>query len=195
MSEQQEIKEEMSFEKEEEKKKPSTLSTIWDWAKSFIIALVIALLLKAVVAEPTQVQGSSMENTLHTGDRVIVNKLTLRFNPIKRGQIIVMHYNPKNEDYIKRVIGLPGETVQLIDGAFYINGKKLEESYVNGDYTEQSSGFEWQLKEKEYFVVGDNRLPNMSMDSRAFGPINLDDIVGVASFRFYPFGDSFGGLE
>jgi len=195
MSEDQDIKDEMTFDEKEVKKKPSTLSTVWDWAKSFIIALVIALLLKAVVVEPTQVQGSSMENTLHTGDRVIVNKLTLRFNPIERGQIIVMHYNPKNEDYIKRVIGLPGETVQLIDGAFYINGKKLEESYINGDYTEQSSGFEWQLKEEEYFVVGDNRLPNMSMDSRAFGPINLDDIVGVASFRFYPFGDSFGRLE
>lgn len=200
MSKQLDDKDIIDIENQEDKGKKgekgnSFLTTLWDWGKSFIIALVIALLIKAVIFEPTQVLGQSMENTLFTGDRVIVNKLTLRFNPIKRKDIIVMHYKPTKEDYIKRVIGLPGETVQLIDGSFYINGDKIEENYIKGDRTEANNGFEWKLGQDEYFVAGDNRLPGKSKDSRAFGPVKLDDILGVASFRFYPLGDSFGKLK
>lgn len=173
----------------------NTGSSIFDWVKSFAIALILALLIKTFLFEPTQVQGSSMENTLHTGDRVIVNKLGLKIKPIERGDIVVMHFDPADEDYIKRVIGLPGETIQLIDGKYYINGNLLEENYINSDYTNQINGFEWLLGKGEYFLSGDNRLPGASKDSREFGPVNIDHIKGVASFRFYPFGESFGTLE
>lgn len=170
-------------------------NSIIDWIKSFAIALAIAIIVKLFLFEPTEVSGSSMENTLHTGDRVIVNKIGLKFSPIERGDIVVMHFDMTNEDYIKRVVGLPGETVQLIDGSFYINGEVLEENYVNSDYTNPVNGFEWQLGEDEYFLAGDNRLPRKSKDSRDFGPVDLDHIKGVASFRFYPLGESFGFLN
>lgn len=178
-----------------EKKKPSFFMNLWDWIKSFLFALVIALVVKAFIFEPTQVQGSSMEATLHTGDRVIVNKVSLKFNELKRGDIVVLHFNPTDEDYIKRVIGLPGDTIQLIDGFFYIDAKKLTESYAFGDYTYPINQNEWVLGEGEYFVVGDNRKPGASKDSRDFGPVNIKDIKGVATLRFYPFGESFGRLK
>ncbi len=177
-----------------EKKEKTFLAGIWEWTKSLALALAIALLIKSYLIEPTQVQGMSMEHTLHTGDRMFINKIVLKIRPLKRGEIIVMHYNPANEDYIKRIIGLPGDLVQLIDGHFYINGEKLKEDYVFGDYTHANEGFEWKLKGDEYFVAGDNRNPGMSKDSRVFGPVNIKDIKGVASFRFYPFGESFGGV-
>lgn len=180
---------------QEDEKNESKVLNILDWVKSFALALIIALLLKNFVVEPTQVLGASMQNTLHTGDRVLVNKIGLKLKPIERGNIVVMHYDETDEDFIKRVIGLPGEFVQLIDGSFYINGQLLEEPYVNSDFTYQTSGYEWLLAEDEYFLVGDNRQPGKSRDSREFGPVNLDHIKGVASFRFYPFGEAFGKLD
>lgn len=197
--EQEPIKEssenEQNDEKAEQIEKESKALNALDWIKSFALALIIALLLKNFVVEPTQVQGASMQNTLHTGDRVLVNKIGLKLSPIQRGNIVVMHYDDTDEDFVKRVVGLPGEFVQLIDGSFYINGQLLEEPYVNADFTYQSSGYEWLLGEDEYFLVGDNRQPGKSRDSREFGPVNLDHIKGVASFRFYPLGDSFGKLN
>lgn len=179
----------------DKKKEGTLLDGLWEWTKSLVLALAIALLIKTYLVEPTQVQGMSMEHTLHTGDRMFINKVVLKIRPLKRGEIIVMHYNPANEDYIKRVIGLPGDLVQLIDGNFYINGKKLKEDYIFGDYTHANAGFEWRLKDGEYFVAGDNRNPGMSKDSRVFGPVNIKDIKGIAHFRFYPFGESFGGVD
>lgn len=182
-------------EKRRNKKSMSFLKNLWDWVKSFLFALVLAILIKAFIFEPTQVQGSSMLNTLHTGDRVIVNKIKLKFTKLQRGDIIVMHFNPADEDYIKRVVGLPGDTVQLIDGYFYINGEKFVEDYISGDYTHPINKTEWELKDGEYFVAGDNRNPGKSKDSRDFGPVNINDIKGVATLRFYPFGESFGWLK
>lgn len=180
---------------EKDENNSNFLIGLWDWIKSFLFAIVLALLIKAFVFEPTQVQGSSMLNTLKTGDRVIVNKIGLKFKPLERGNIIVLHFNPTNEDYIKRVIGLPGDVVQLIDGHFYINGEMLEEAYASTDFTHPINKTEWIIAENEYFVVGDNRAIGASKDSRDFGPVKLEDIKGVASLRFYPFGKSFGWLK
>ena len=178
-----------------EKKGEGFAKDVWEWVKSFVLALALAFLIKTFLFEPTQVQGTSMLDTLHSGDRVIVNKISLKFKELKRGDIIVMHYNPANEDYIKRVIGLPGETVQLIDGYFYIDGKKLTEDYIYGGYTYPVKDIEWTLGSGQYFVAGDNRNPGKSKDSRVFGPVEINDIKGVASLRFYPFGESFGWLK
>lgn len=176
--------------KKEEKKE----SAILEWVKSILIAVVLALLIKNFIIEPTKISGNSMLNTLHNNDRVIVNKLTMRFSPLKRGDIIVMKAD-ENKDYIKRIVGLPGEYIQLIDGKVYINGKEYKEDYIYGDYTETINGFEWKLGHNEYFVLGDNRMPYGSTDSRTFGPISLDRIKGVASFRFYPFDGRFGLIK
>ncbi|MDO5027318.1 MAG: signal peptidase I [Tissierellia bacterium] len=178
-----------------EKMTSSFWKNLWDWAKSFLLALALAFLIKTYLFEPTQVQGTSMLNTLKSGDRVIVNKIRLKFRDLARGDIVVMHYGPADEDYIKRIVGLPGDTVQLIDGYFFINGEKLEEDYITGGYTYPVKEIEWKLESGQYFLAGDNRNPGKSKDSRVFGPVDINDIKGVATLRFYPFGGSFGWLN
>lgn len=167
---------------------------LWEWGKSIVIAIILALLIKTFIFEPTMVKGSSMEKTLHEGDRLIVDKIGMKFRELVRGDIVIMKYDTK-DNYIKRIVGLPGETVQIIDGKVYINGEVLEEKYINGDYTNTYNGFEWKLGDREYFLMGDNRLPGKSKDSREFGPVDIDRIIGIAKFRFYPFGDSFGTID
>lgn len=185
--------EDLKLDNEINNKEQKKESVLWDWIKSIIIAVVLALIIKTFIAEPTLVQGTSMNQTLENGDRVIVNKFLQKFREIERGDIIVMEYDT-DHDYIKRIIGLPGETVQIIDGSTYINGQMLDETYAYGSYTDTINGFEWVLGEDQYFVMGDNRQPGGSTDSRVFGPIMQDRIRGIANFRFYPF-DEVGGLE
>ncbi len=169
-------------------------SAAMEWIKSIIIALALALIIKSFIIEPTKIQGNSMTDTLHDSDRVIVNKIVMKMRALKRGDIIVMKFD-KDHDYIKRIVGLPGDYIQLIDGKVYINGEQFHEDYINGDYTEIINGYEWKLKEDEYFVMGDNRNPGGSTDSRVFGPVNLEQIKGVASFRFYPFDGRIGLIK
>ena len=182
---------ENNYDKQDGNKKQ--MSATLDWLISIVIAVVIALLIKTYIFEPTRIEGSSMNMTLQTEDRVIVDKIGMKFREIKRGDIIVMEYDT-DHDYIKRIVGLPGETIQIIDGNVYINGEIFDEPYAYGEYTETIHGFEWYLEENEYFVMGDNRQPGGSTDSRVFGPINLDKIQGVAKFRFWPL-DSIGLIK
>lgn len=170
----------------ENKKNTGKKSVLMEWGLSLVIAIILAMVIKTFLFEPTRIKGTSMNMTLQDDDRVIVNKIGLKFRALQRGDIIVMKFDEKH-DYIKRVIGVPGENVQIIDGKVYINGKVLDEPYIYGDFTESINGFEWKLKEDEYFVMGDNRKPGGSTDSRVFGPVNINRIKGVASFRFYPF--------
>lgn len=178
----------------ENKSKAKKENAVLEWAKSILIAVLLALLIKNFVVEPTKIQGNSMFGTLHNEDKVLVNKIIMKIKPLSRGDIIVMEYD-STHDYIKRIVGLPGEYIQLVDGKVYINGEIYEEPYISGDFTEAINGFEWKLGKNEYFVLGDNRTPGGSTDSRVFGPINLDKIKGVASFRFYPFDDRFGLIK
>lgn len=174
---------EINYDKCRENKKE--MSPALNWLISIGIAIAIAFFIKTFIFEPTRIEGSSMNMTLQTEDRVIVDKIGMKFREIKRGDIIVMEFD-SNHDYIKRIIGLPGENIQIIDGKTYINGKLFDEPYTYGDYTDIINGFEWSLGEDEYFVMGDNRQPGGSTDSRVFGPITLDRIQGVARFRFWP---------
>lgn len=165
-----------------------------EWIKSFVIAILLAFLVKSFVVEATKVSGTSMNNTLNDGDRLIISKITMKFRELKRGDIVVMKYDEKSY-FIKRVIGLPGDNIQILDGKVYINGELFKEDYINGEYTETGSDSEWIIGKDEYFLMGDNRLPGKSRDSREFGLVNINRIKGVAVFRFYPFGESFGGLR
>lgn len=161
---------------------------------SFIIYIGIVFLLTYLVihyvGQRTQVSGSSMESTLSDGDNLIVDKISYRFHDPERFDIVVFPYKyEKNTYYIKRIIGLPGETVQIdLDGNIYIDGEILEESYgrevmLNPGEAEEAI----TLGEDEYFVLGDNR--NASSDSRdpSVGNILGEDIVGRAWLRLYPF--------
>lgn len=152
------------------------------------VVVGITFLIIHYVGQRTYVSGSSMENTLSDGDNLIVDKITYRFSDPKRYDIIVFPYQyEENTYFIKRIIGLPGETVQIVDGTIYINGEALQESY--GREVMKNSGLAADpvtLGEDEYFVLGDNR--NDSTDSRdpSVGKIPRDRIIGRAWVRIWP---------
>ena len=153
----------------------------------------------AFVGQRTEVEGASMENTLHNGDNLIVDKLSYRFHDPERFDIIVFPFQfQDNTYYIKRIIGLPGETVQIMDdGSIYINGEKLEENYgmeVIKPETIGRAAEPIELGDDEYFVMGDNR--NNSSDSRTdmVGNIKRENIIGKAWLRIWPVSD-FGVLQ
>ena len=150
------------------------------------------------VGQRTEVEGASMENTLHNGDNLIVDKLSYRFHDPERFDIIVFPFQfQDNTYYIKRIIGLPGETVQIMDdGSIYINGEKLEENYGMEVIKPETIGRAEpiELGDDEYFVMGDNR--NNSSDSRTdmVGNITRENIIGKAWLRIWPVSD-FGVLQ
>ena len=151
------------------------------------------------VGQRTEVEGASMENTLHNGDNLIVDKLSYRFHDPERFDIIVFPFQfQDNTYYIKRIIGLPGETVQIMDdGSIYINGEKLEENYGMELIKPETIGRAAEpieLGDDEYFVMGDNR--NNSSDSRTdmVGNITRENIIGKAWLRIWPVSD-FGVLQ
>ncbi len=161
---------------------------------SFIIYIGIVFLLTYLVihyvGQRTQVSGSSMEATLSDGDNLIVDKISYRFHDPERYDIIVFPYKyEKNTFYIKRIIGLPGETVQIDEqGNIYVDGEVLDESYGRGGILDPGEAEEpITLEDDEYFVLGDNR--NASSDSRdpSVGKILGEDIIGRAWVRIFPF--------
>ena len=161
------------------------------------IVVGITFLIIHFVGQRTYVSGSSMENTLSDGDNLIVDKLTYHFKEPKRYDIIVFPYKyEENTYYIKRIIGLPGETVQVIDGYTYINGEQLAGDIYGAEVME-SAGIAAEpitLGEDEYFVLGDNR--NHSSDSRdpSVGILKRKDLMGRAWIRIYPF-DKMGVIK
>ena len=144
----------------------------------YLIIIVVILLVRAFLFTPIIVNGTSMYPTLKEHDMMILNKISLRVNGLERFDIVVVD----NEDYIiKRVIGLPGETVAYYDGKLYINGKHMEDNYA----TSTTKDFDpVKLGKNEYFVMGDNR--EVSKDSRTIGPVNIKNIKGKASLRLVP---------
>lgn len=157
-------------------------------------ALVLALIITEYVAHHTSVEGSSMETTLENGDQIIVENISYYRHEPERFDIIVFP-NSEGVNYIKRIIGLPGETVQILDGFVYINGQQLDEAY--GNEVIEDAGLakdEIQLGASEYFVLGDNR--NGSIDSRRaeVGNVKREQIKGKAWLRFYPF-TRFGSIK
>ncbi len=166
-----------------------------NWKKeiiSFIVELlVIMLIVTAViryVGQVTKVSGSSMESTLSDGDRLIIDKISYRFSDPERFDIVVFPYEYEEKTYyIKRIIGLPGETIWLNDGNIYINGEILEEDYGLETFTNAGIAAEpITLGENEYFLMGDNR--NNSKDSRdpLVGVVSGDTFIGKAVFRIWP---------
>lgn len=129
------------------------------------------------------VEGPSMQPTLKSGEWIIVNRLTYTFGAPHRGDVVVFlpPTNATTDDLIKRIIGLPGETVEIHSGAVYVNGEQLEEPYIQGTTTHEGR---WVLTSDQLFVMGDNR--ELSLDSRSFGPITLSIVVGKAWIIYWP---------
>lgn len=164
---------------------------ILDWIKSIVVALLIAALIKWLFIDATRVSGKSMLNTLHDGDMLFMNKIGKHFHDYDRGDIVILNAPDfPGRLYVKRVVGLPGDTVTLKDEKVYINDEELKEPYTSVDYTLQTSDtYEWYLLDGQYFVMGDNRAEGASNDSRNYGPVQKEEIVGHAFYRFYPFND------
>lgn len=167
------------------------LLIILDWLKTFLFVILIGLLLTVFVIQRNTISGPSMEPTLSHQDQIFVEKISKNFN-VNRGDIITIDKtDPNNPDtlLIKRVVGLPGETIEIVNGTVYIDGEILEEAYLsNSSFTNVDLEIDFHyvaLLENQYFVLGDNRL--VSKDSRQFGPINHDQIIGKVFIRFYPF--------
>ncbi len=166
---------------------------LFELVKIVVISLVIIIPIRYFLIQPFYVKGASMEPNFYDHEYLIIDEISYRFNAPKRGDIIVFRY-PKDpqEFFIKRLIGLPGETVQIKDGQVIIynaenlQGFVLEESYLPADLrTYSNTDDKIEVGEDEYFVLGDNR--NSSKDSRSFGPVNKSFITGRVLLRGFPF--------
>ncbi|AOV07042.1 signal peptidase I [Sporosarcina ureilytica] len=163
-----------------------TKKEILSWMKSAAIALVLAILIRQFLYTPVTVSGQSMEPTFENDNRVVITKI----HSINRFDMIVFHSPISDENFIKRVIGLPGDIVVMKDDHLYVNGIEYEEKYVQANKDKLYEGhrltenFEVRVPTGHYFVLGDNR--QYSMDSRMLGPIEEQAIIGKVSFRIYP---------
>lgn len=176
-----------------EEKEVNVVREMFGWILYVAIIVGVTYLIVTYVGQRTRVSGESMETALHNGDNLIVDKISYRFRDPERYEIIVFPYRHQEDTfYIKRIIGLPGETVQIKDGEVYINGKLLGENYGIEKIEEGKEGLAAEpiyLGEDEYFVMGDNR--NHSSDSRdpSVGVLTKDDLIGRAWIRIWPLSD------
>lgn len=173
-------------------------NTLWSELRSLfrdiLFAAVIAILIVVFVIQPVRVEGQSMMPKLQDQDRIFVNKFIYPLRewlgdkePIKRGDIVVLLFpNDPSKSYIKRVVGLPGELVEIQDGKLQINGRRIEEAYLDPNFlSHDTTPSPVKVIEHHYFVMGDNRAN--SSDSRSWGLVPEKYIYGKAVFRYYPF--------
>jgi signal peptidase I len=181
----------------DEEKKSSLIRSVLGWILYLLVIIALTYVIITYVGQRTRVSGSSMETTLSDGDNLIVDKLSYRFRDPSRYDIIVFPFKYEEDTYyIKRIIGLPGETVQVIDGYVYIDGELLT-SDIYGTEVMENAGIAAEpiaLGDDEYFVLGDNR--NHSSDSRdpSVGVLKREDLMGKAWVRIYPF-DNMGVIR
>lgn len=172
---------------------------LWEWTKALLIAFAIAAIIRYFLFTPIAVDGESMMPTLENGDRMIVNKIGYKIGEPKRFDIVVFHA-PEKKNYIKRVIGLPGETLEYKNDQLYINGEPIDEPYLDAyksQITEGTLTEDFSLKdigvnleevpEGFVFVMGDNR--RYSKDSRHIGFVDQKEIIGNTSLIFWPFSE------
>ena len=170
----------------EEKKSGSWQDTVSDWLISIIVAVVLAFGIRTFLVEPYMVSGPSMMNTLQDQERLLVNKLVYYTRQPKRGEIIVFKYpSDTRRDFIKRVIAVGGDTIEIRDGKTYVNGQALDESYIREPF--HTNLPKTTVPAGHIFVMGDNR--NNSADSRdnRLGPVDERYILGKAICTILPF--------
>lgn len=152
----------------------------------------MGLLIVNFVAQITVVNGSSMEKTLHNGDKLIIEKISPRFSNINRGDIVTIYtdkVDKRTNPLIKRVIGVEGDHIEIRDGKVFVNEKELKEDYINGDTTLEVNQNNSDVKVEEgcIYFLGDNRVKDQSKDSRDIGQEKVENISGKAFLRFFPF--------
>ena len=163
------------------------------WTRDLLIAIGLALIIIVFLYQPVKVEGTSMAPLLSDQERIFINKFVYRFEPIQRGDVVVFWYPmDPTKSFIKRVVGLPGETVEIRQGVVYVNGKSLAEPYVPPQYEDLSDFGPLRIQDGKFFVMGDHRIS--SNDSRVFGAVESRYIYGRAVFAYWPV-DHFGSLE
>ena len=177
--------------------KPATSQTlkreIRVWTRDLLIAIGLALVIIVFLYQPVKVEGTSMAPLLSDQERIFINKFVYRFEPIQRGDVVVFWYPlDRSKSFIKRIIALPDEVVQIRNGVVTVDGKPLDEPYVPPQYEDLSDYGPVRVPKEMYFVMGDHRIS--SNDSRVFGPVPSRAIYGRAVFAYWPV-DHFGSLS
>lgn len=203
----EELKNETTLNEENgKKKKPSLLREMLSWLEIIVIAFVVSLVLTRVVLVNAMVPSSSMENLISPGDRLFGNRLTYKFSDPQRFDVVIFKYPvDEEENYIKRIIGLPGETVTIENAKIYINDSEtpLEENYLPEEWLVENDGYVFEVPEDCYLMLGDNR--NVSLDARYWAGealsnelvdsleegerytyVSRDKILGKAMFTYWP---------
>ena len=170
------------------KQRPSN-SRLWKhiklWVRELIIAGMVCLLVVTFIAQPFKVDGSSMLPNLKSNERIMANKFVARFGELKRGDVVVFWYPfDPSRTYVKRVIGLPGEMIEIRDGYVYIDGRRLSEPYLQPSYRDNRDFKPVNVKPAHYYLMGDNR--EISNDSRYFGQVPQRYILGKVMFIYWP---------
>jgi signal peptidase I len=171
--------------KPEAEQRSRVLRLLWELLHDVSIAVLFCFLLITFVAQAFRVQGTSMLPLLEDGERIIVNKLVYRLYPIERGDVVVFYY-PKDPSvsFIKRVVGRPGDTVEIRRGLLYVNGTRASEPYLQQRFQDYDSHSPVTVRAGHYYVLGDHR--NGSNDSRTWGEVPEKYIYGKAYLRFWP---------
>ena len=164
---------------------------LWETLEVALVAIVTVLIIRTFLIQPFLVSGASMEPNFFGGDYLIIDEITYRFREPQRGEVVVFRYlDDKKTFFIKRIVGLPGERVKIANGKVTIfneehkNGLVLNENYIlQKEIT--SGNIDTTLSDSQYFVLGDNRLH--SFDSRGWGPLPEDNLIGIVRLRLWPF--------
>lgn len=168
-----------------ERESRSFFYEIRGWIRDIFFAALTAVVIVVFVVQPVKVEGTSMLPQLVDQERIFVNKFVYHFSTISRGEIVVFWYpRDTTKSFIKRVIGVPGDTVEVRGGSVYINGERLEESYVSPEFLDLTSYSRVTVPADHYYVLGDHR--NSSNDSRNWGLVPARNIFGKAVFRYWP---------
>jgi len=187
-----------------EKKKKTLGQEILSWVGTLLLAVVIAMAIRALLFEPIRVEGESMINTLQNGEIVLVTKPNMLMGKLNRGDVVICRFPNRNKEtrlmlgapldlnvqshelFVKRLVALPGDSVAILSGKLYVNDSLVEEDYV--DYPSRTDYPRRVLEDNEYMVMGDNRASSHDSRSRDVGPITRDMIVGHAAYVLFPFG-------
>lgn len=175
-----------------ENRKQKRKKEMWAWIREFAVAVAVVLIIRTFFFSIINVQGNSMLNTLESGDRVYTSLLTARINGYERGDVVICSYPGRTDLCVKRLIGLPGDTVEIREGTVYVNGAALEEDYLDHVYSSSVNYSAITLEEGEYFVLGDNRPISHDSHSADVGPVT--QLKGKVRFILWPL-SRFGSVE
>ncbi len=168
-------------------KQRSALGMIASWIRDLFISVILAILVILFLYQPVKVEGTSMMPALVDQERIFINKFVYRFGlgTVERGDMVVFWFpGDPTKSYIKRVIGVPGDTIEVDDGTVVVNGQKLDESYVIEEFRDRQSMSAFKVQPDQYFVLGDHR--SSSNDSRSWGTVPRRYIYGKAVFVYWP---------